>query len=269
MPDGIKKVTLPKRAAPGDRLADSFLQYLVNLKADRSFAKDEGLSSEVAEIDFWFQRFERRLQDLFQTPSLRLQFDRKRYTFEIAVDGYSPFGLNALSDGYSSLLNIFTELMLRMEAHGQRAYNQEGIVLIDEIETHLHIDLQKKILPFLIDFFPNIQFIVSTHSPFVISSVSNAVVCDLEKRIVIKDDLTKYSYDAIVESYFGSDKYSEELKGKVQRLQTLSKKVEKSPEERSEETLLMTELQNAPKFRAPEFEAVMQQIKLQHLKGSA
>lgn len=41
------------------------------------------------------------------------------------------------------------------------------LFLVDEIETHLHVDLQKKVLPFLISFFPKIQFIVTTHSPFV------------------------------------------------------------------------------------------------------
>ena len=72
-------------------------------------------------------------------------------------------------------------LILRMEKNREGlAYNKEGIVLIDEIETHLHIGLQKKILPFLIGFFPNIQFIVTTHSHFVINSIENAIIYDLK-----------------------------------------------------------------------------------------
>lgn len=46
-----------------------------------------------------------------------------------------------------------------------RAYEKEGIVLIDEIETHLHLELQRVILPILTTIFPNIQFVVTTHSP--------------------------------------------------------------------------------------------------------
>ncbi len=42
----------------------------------------------------------------------------------------------------------------------------EGIVLIDEVDLHLHIKLQKDILPQLIKLFPKVQFIVSSHSPF-------------------------------------------------------------------------------------------------------
>ena len=62
-------------------------------------------------------------------------------------------------------------------------YNAQGIVLIDELETHLHIELQKKILPFLTEFFPNIQFIVTTHSPYILNSISNAKAYDLEEEL--------------------------------------------------------------------------------------
>ncbi len=125
-----------------------------------------------------------------------------------------------ISDGYSSLLAILTELILRMEAHGASAYDMQGVVLIDEIETHLHVALQKKVLPFLTSFFKNIQFIVTTHSPFVLSSISNAVICDLEKRFVTTD-LSAYSYDALVESYFDNDKYSKEVKEKIDRFENI------------------------------------------------
>ena len=50
-----------------------------------------------------------------------------------------------------------------------KMYDLQGIVLIDEIETHLHVELQKKILPFLTNFFPNIQFVITTHSPFILN----------------------------------------------------------------------------------------------------
>lgn len=45
--------------------------------------------------------------------------------------------------------------------------NINGVVLIDEVDKHLHITLQKEILPKLFNLFPNIQFIVSSHSPFL------------------------------------------------------------------------------------------------------
>lgn len=49
--------------------------------------------------------------------------------------------------------------------------NGQGIVMIDEIDLHLHLKWQRMILPKLIELFPNVQFVVTTHSPFVVQSV--------------------------------------------------------------------------------------------------
>jgi predicted ATP-binding protein involved in virulence len=88
-----------------------------------------------------------------------------------------------MADGYSSLLNIAADIMMRIEGAGYTDYNIPGIVLIDEIEQHLHVALQKKALPMLTTMFPNIQFIVTTHSPFVMASMKDkAVIYDLEMQ---------------------------------------------------------------------------------------
>ncbi len=206
----------------------NFIQYIVNLKADQSFAREENDLKAVADIDAWFSKFEQGLKGIFEDENLILEFDRKEYDFNIVLSNREKFDLNTLSDGYSAIMSIVTELILRMENKSSRVYDIQGIVLIDEIETHLHIDLQRKILPFLTNFFPNIQFIVTTHSPFVLTSVENAVVYDLEKRILV-EDLTGYSVNAIVEGYFGSDKYSDKLKQEVaeyEKLMALEKPTE-------------------------------------------
>lgn len=51
------------------------------------------------------------------------------------------------------------------------------------IETHLHLDLQKKIMELLTTVFPNIQFVVSSHSPFILNSLDNVIIYDLENNI--------------------------------------------------------------------------------------
>lgn len=61
----------------------------------------------------------------------------------------------------------------------------EGVVLIDEIETHLHLALQRKIMPILIHLFPNIQFIVTTHSPFILNFINNTVIYDLAHHTLV------------------------------------------------------------------------------------
>ncbi|MCB0544094.1 MAG: AAA family ATPase, partial [Saprospiraceae bacterium] len=207
VPSGIKKIQLKKKYNINEKASTNFIQYIVNLKADRSFARDDNEMDTVEKIDTWFNRLETRLKSIFDSQNLELKFDRRAYNFDIITGEGESFNFNTLSDGYSAIISIISDLLLRMEAHNVKSYDLEGVVLIDEIETHLHVDLQKKILPFLVDFFPKLQFIVTTHSPFILSSVSNATICDLERR-TITSDLSNYSYDALIESYFISDKYS-------------------------------------------------------------
>lgn len=265
IPQGINKVNLQQRCLPHERLNHIFIQYIVNLRAERAFARDDNDEESIKKINEWFERFEHRLKDLFDAPDLKLVFDRKHYNFYIEIPNHEPFTLTELSDGYSAVLTIVTELIMRMEATGNQAYDVQGVVLIDEIETHLHVALQKKIMPFLCDFFPKIQFIVTTHSPFVLSSINNAVVCDLETREVINSDLSGYSYDALVESYFDTDKYSEEVKTKLAIFEQLSDKTELNEEEQDLYEDLNDYFNNLPTFRADELAVKLQQIKLKKL----
>lgn len=264
IPTGINKVEIKNQYSIEEKAGTDFIQYIVNLKADRSFAKDDNDLESVKKIDDWFELFEKNLFTLFDTNNVKLEFDRKSYNFNIIEEGKEPYNLTQLSDGYSAILNIVTDLIMRMENNKTKNYDVQGVVLIDEIETHLHIDLQKKILPFLISFFPKIQFIVTTHSPFVINSIENAVICDLEKKIVTTD-LSGYSYEAIVENYFDSDKYSSILKSKVDSYETLVDKDVLTAEENTELLELENYFKKLPNFYSDELEVKLQQIKLKKL----
>lgn len=263
-PNGVNAIKLKPAYALTEFVAQDFIQYIVNLKADRSFAKDENDLKTATKIDEWFETFEKSLFSLFDSPDIQLNFDRKNYNFNITEAGKEPYTFNQLSGGYAAILSIVTELILRMEEHRTKSYDVQGVVLIDEIETHLHIDLQKKILPFLTSFFPKIQFIVTTHSPFVLNSIDNAVICDLEKKIVTTD-LSGYSYDTLIESYFGSDKYSDLLKQRVERYEILIDKNELTEAERDELFDTKKYLKEIPKFMSDELAVKLQQIKLKEL----
>jgi predicted ATP-binding protein involved in virulence len=263
-PNGIVKVRKLPYYTIDDNAGVQFIQYIVSLMADKSFARDDSKFDEVEKIDDWFQNFEEKILDIFDAKGAQLVFDRKSYNFNIVEPGKQPYNLNQLSDGYSAILNIVTELIMRMEEHKTKSYDVQGIVLIDEIETHLHIELQKKILPFLTSFFPKIQFIVTTHSPFVINSIENAVVCDLEKRIVL-DNLSGYSYDAIVEGYFDADKYSTVLKQQVEEFESLMSKDELTETEDRRLQELKKYLDGIPKFLSDELAVKLQQIRLKNL----
>ncbi len=263
-PNGIHKLALKNAYQLDDKAGNVFLQYIVNLKADRSFARDDKKEETVQSIDEWFLKFEELLKEIFSDSDLILEFDSKNYTFHIITSNREKIGFNTLSDGYSAILNIVTEIILRMEEKSSKIYDMQGIVLIDEIETHLHIELQKKVLPFLITLFPKVQFIVSSHSPFVLNSIENAVVYDLENKIRVTD-LSAYSIDGIVENYFDIDKYSKSIKEKIQEYEILSAK--QNPNEQEKERILELKIlfKKIPQDFAPELVSLFQQIELRKL----
>lgn len=238
----------------------NFLQYIVNLRAEQSFARDEGDKSAVNNIQYWFNNFTKQLADLFGDDSLKLKFDRRKFNFTIELSNRNPFDFNTMSDGYSAILSIVTEIMMRMK-NDTNNYDIAGIVLIDEIETHLHIELQKKVLPFLINFFPNVQFIVSSHSPFILNSISNTVVYDLEKNIRV-EDLSGYSMEGIVEGYFRQDKYSEEVKSKLDEFEQLALDDNRNEDKQERYVFLKKYFKELPKFYSEELELKLNQIKL-------
>jgi AAA domain, putative AbiEii toxin, Type IV TA system len=94
--------------------------------------------------------------------------------------------LAALGDGYRATttwtLDLMSWWLLHDEepAHGFNAADLVGIVIIDELEQHLHPRWQRTILPDLRELFPKIQFIVATHSPLVASSCEDVAVHRLQ-----------------------------------------------------------------------------------------
>lgn len=77
--------------------------------------------------------------------------------------------LDALSSGQSTLLNIFGTLLRYGDRPGLlRPADISGICLVDEIDAHMHVELQCHAIPELMKLFPKVQFIVSTHSPLTV-----------------------------------------------------------------------------------------------------
>jgi predicted ATP-dependent endonuclease of OLD family len=83
----------------------------------------------------------------------------------------------------------------------------EGILLVDEIENHLHPQWQRRIVTILQDMFPNLQIIMTTHSPFVVSSVDNAkiYVCESKVEYAIVRDMTEDYSNLPVDEVLVSD----------------------------------------------------------------
>ena len=241
-----------------------FLKFLADLKIQEALARNEKLERDANQIREWFVNFERLLGEIFQDKNLQLYFNYKDYSFKILTKG-KEFKFTELSDGFAAVLDIVVDLILRMQHKNQltRAYECEGIVLVDEIETHLHLELQKVIMPLLTEIFPNIQFIVTTHSPFVLSSLSNAVAFDLEQQEII-EDLTEYSYESLAEGYFGVKTASSYMGMQLGRLEELLKKEVLSLSEKSELKDLICDFDKIPEVVSPKIIGRYLQLKNQH-----
>jgi len=255
---GVEDIKLDVSYRVSSEPGQLLLKYLIHLKTQQAYARNEGDIAVVDRIQQWFDRFTEALRILLDNDTIELQYDYKEYNFKIHQAGRNPFGLEELSDGYSSVIQIVSDLILRMDKNwllGDEIsqYDTEGIVLIDEIETHLHIGLQKKIMPFLTQFFPKIQFIVTTH---FLNSLSNAKVYDLENGMEL-EDLSAYSSDELAKGYFGADEYSEQIKEKIKRYQALREKPDLTEEEHTERALLRSKLRNIPKGLSKEIAEIL------------
>lgn len=196
-------------------------QHLVNLKTIRSFAitedKNESLAATIQE---WFDDFEDNLRYLLEDDSFSLEFESTTFKFHLLQEGKPKYNFQNLSSGYSAIMDILADLIMKAELGKVSPKDLTGVVIIDEIDAHLHISLQRKILPFLTKNFPSLQFIVTTHSPFVITSEENVVIYDLSKMCQY-EQLTMISYEYIVEGLLGIPPVSTTFENKIKNLSSL------------------------------------------------
>ncbi len=266
-PRHVEKVQLKDYYGLMEFPRNEFVKYLLDLKMTEALARNNGKTEKADGIKTWFDKFEKLLKKIFADETVELEFDEETFEFRILQQGKEPFDFNALSSGYQAVLDIVLDIIMRMQNQTQRSFdfNLPGIVLVDEIETHLHLELQRNIMPFLTAVFPNIQFIVTSHSPFILNSIQNVVIYDLEKNILVENGLDNVPYDGIVEGYFGADKLSDTLKQKFERYKTLVKKGSLSDDEMNEIAELELYLDDIPDYLAIGISTEYQGLKLKFM----
>ena len=232
-------------------MTNQLLFFLSDLKIQEALARNEQQVAEADKIKDWFESFENVLKGFFEDKDLKLRFNYRDYTFHIETQGKS-FKFTELSDGFSAIIDIIADLILKMQKQDTLVmdYLKPGIVLIDEIETHLHLQLQKIVLPLLTKLFPNIQFIVTTHSPFVLSSLPNVTAFDMEHRETIVN-LSDYSYQALTEGYFGVSSDSDYIKARLEQLRELLAKEQLTDEETETTKQIIADFRNMPEAASP------------------
>lgn len=263
-PRHVEKIQLKDRYGLKEFPRDEFVKYLLDLKMTEALARNNNKTEKADEIRLWFEQLEGLLKRIFADESVHLEFDEDTFEFHIIQEGKEPFDFNTLSSGYQAVLDIVLDIIMRMQNQTKRSFDFKlpGIVLIDEIETHLHLELQKNIMPLLTTIFPNIQFVVTTHSPFIVNSLQDVVIYDLENRLLVEDGLDDVPYDGIVEGYFGADKLSNMLKEKFEQYRALVKKERLSDDEIGEIAELELYLDEIPDYLAIGIATEYQRLKL-------
>lgn len=200
---------LIQNSTSSDFFIQNFKQFLVNKKVNQAFAQLDNNKEEIEKTDTFFKNMEEVFRSILEDKELKLTFEKESYEFFIELGDGRKLTFNLLPDGFSAFLSILMDLFVRLDlirkTVGNFNYDPCGIVLIDEPETHLHLSLQYQVLPILTTLFPNVQFIVATHSPAVISSIKNVTVFDLTSKETLSDEAVGKSFSELMVSHFGLD----------------------------------------------------------------
>lgn len=171
------------------------------------------LDSRIIKSKFisWFKTFEDSALKFGEDQTLYYAFTEaitsmvpewKDIKFHWKLDdmvGQQPDGswmpLSNLSDGYRSVVRLAADIAYRaikLNPHlgADAIKHTKGVVLIDEIDMHLHPKWQRGIVDNLKNTFPNIQFIATTHSPFIVQSLEAGEVFDLDGSLIDQDPST-------------------------------------------------------------------------------
>jgi hypothetical protein len=195
------------------------------------------------------------------------------------LHGRQRLPLRELSDGYRTVAALVVDILKQIyaaygelvvdHAGGSVTVRQPGVVLIDEVDAHLHVSWQQRIGPWLKTHFPDIQFIVTTHSPYVCQAADPGGLIRLpgpdEQRAAerVSDELYQRvvygsGEDAVLSDLFGLDSpYSQRAEQLRARLTDLEFRVIEdvaTAEERAEHTELRRTLLSSLATRAEELD---------------
>lgn len=250
-------------------ISQDFKQYIVNQKVNQAFSQIDKNFRELDTVNDFFKNFEDILRLIFDDRNIELVFLQKKYDFQIRLSNGNLVSFDVLSEGYSSLISIFMDLLIRIDViRNERenfSYVPCGIVLIDEPEVHLHLQLQEQILPLLVKFFPNIQFIIATHSPAVIASIKNATIFDLTtKETRTSEDVVGRGYSELMVSHFGiNNEYSAIADDIFKKVKDALRNYKDQPERRNE-IIQQVIIENEP-LLSPTFRVELESILLEHV----
>jgi tetratricopeptide (TPR) repeat protein len=271
---------------PYEGLIQNFLYELCITYIDRS--RDYENAREAFEKIPIFNMLEEVFQELtgsqFAFDSVE-SIGNARFQMTVVTEGneQNPLPIQKSSQGTLSVLAIFGLIFnylrtIYPEVKADRLLDQSAIVVIDEIDAHLHPVWQKKIVFLLRKKFPNIQFFFTAHSPLVVGGCRKGEVCVLRKSQSGKElnlkqlnnDFIGWDTSRLYEEVFRIEEMDEtylEYKGKLASLESMRSKVQEmekrdpndmSREERTQFTQMVQQVQELSSFDQGREEADVQ-----------
>jgi len=150
------------------------------LKADYESVKSKNLSKNNVE------QVKSILLRLFRDEISSIEIRERGFGFGVSFQSkYGWVDLKNLSTGYRSLISWMVDLanwLILYYPKSEDPLLEQAIVLVDEIDLHLHVSLQKRLVDFLTSTFPKVQFIVTAHSPLIVQGSENENIIVLKKN---------------------------------------------------------------------------------------
>jgi len=165
--------------------------------------QEENLESNP-ELDTVYLAMEKCLKNLSGYSDVKIRYNMGTQELDVYYSEQDKqrmrIPLNQLSDGYKGMISLVADIAYRMATLNPQLGTEvlikgDGVVLIDEVDLHLHPAWQQKVIDNLMDIFPKVQFIVSTHAPAIISSVKTDTLRILSDKEVCLTDNQVYGKD--------------------------------------------------------------------------
>jgi len=186
--------------------------WIVSQNYRRLKAKEAGDLGEAEQLARSVRRIEEAVAKIIEDPSFGFVITARDDDVRVRWRGMTV-RLGVLPSGLSSIVSWIADLLMRLDRLPWRdntpVEQRSFLLLLDEIDVHLHPAWQRRVLPLVQELFPNAQIIASTHSPFVVGSLADGCIISLGLQgssAKVMDEAKPQlgvSYSAVLRSIFG------------------------------------------------------------------
>ena len=197
-------------AKPGSRYAGYSLCLTPSSSARRMVAWVKRLAliqaqegRRLATLEAVYRAIAKNVED-----AVSASFDFREDDIVVEFEDHRRFRLRTLSDGQRSMAATVADIAMRcsqLNPHLNEHARTEtpGVVLIDEIDLHLHPRWQRGVVDALIETFPKLQFVATTHSPFIVQSLDRGGLINLDTGNAEPETPEQQSIEDVTEDIMG------------------------------------------------------------------